>query len=73
MNRAYDYGTWQRTRRAAVGALASRAESPRARRGRMRTSEEREMIARIVAAEVRRREGEGRIVRLGPRRYELRP
>lgn len=73
MSRTYDYESWQRTRRGTTRVRAREAGVPRARRGRVRTPEEREMIAQTVLAEVRRREAEGRIVTLGPRKYELRP
>ena len=70
--RAYTLAEWRALRLQGTRAIASLAAGER-RRGRPRTLEEREMIIRGTIALMRRREHEGRLVRTGPREYELRP
>lgn len=70
-----EWNDWRKRRRAMAGTVAVVAEHARpqrGRRGRTRTPEEREMIVRGTVALMRRREREERLVRVGPRRYEIR-
>lgn len=57
----------------SVRALARFAGGPRRVRRRPRTSEDRAIIRRMALVELARRSREGRLVRIGPREYELRP
>lgn len=71
--RTIEWAEWQSARRALSGAAAAVARADRPVSRRPRTPEEREMIVRGTVALMRRREREGRLVRTGPREYELRP
>jgi len=73
--KAVEWSEWVRHRRATVGAVATVAGHAPPRRvlsRRARTPEEREMIVRGTVALMRNREREGRLMRLGQRRYRLR-
>ena len=59
--------------RGSVSALAMLADGPRRRRRRPRTDDDRAIIRRMALLEVGARRAEGRLVRLGPREYELHP
>ena len=59
------------TRRGSVRALAKFAGGPKRIRRRPRTDDDRVMIHRMAMLEVARRVAEGRLVRLGPREYEV--
>lgn len=71
MSRVYDYDRWVAERRGSVRALALLAEEAPVR-GRPRTAEEWAMLERSALAAIDRRDREGRLVRLGPRKFELR-
>jgi hypothetical protein len=71
--REYALGEWRALRRGRIRAVAVLATAGERRRGRPRTSEEREVIIRNTVALVRRRTREGRLVRTGPGEYELVP
>ena len=60
-------------RSGSVRALAKFAGGPKRIRRRPRTDDDRAMIRRMAMLEVARRVAEGRLVRLGPREYELHP
>ena len=57
--------------KGSVRALALMAHGQRRHRHRPRTSGDRAMITRMALVEVARRRAEGRLVRIGPREYEL--
>lgn len=57
----------------SVRALATLADRRKRVRRRPRTADDRALIARMALLEVERRRAEGRLVRLGPREYELHP
>lgn len=57
----------------SVRALARLAGGPKRIRRRPRTDGDRAMILRMALLEVRARRAEGRLVRLGPREYEMWP
>jgi hypothetical protein len=59
--------------RGSARAAAQLAQKQRRIRRRPRTAEERELIIRMALVEVARRHAEGRLVRLGPRAYEMHP
>lgn len=67
MTRVVDFGPPV----GSVRALAVLAGGPRRVRRRPRTADDRALIARMALLEVERRQAEGRLVRLGPREYEL--
>ncbi|MFU8890628.1 MAG: hypothetical protein ACNA76_03075 [Anaerosomatales bacterium] len=69
--RAFTLEQWRDMRAQTVPQMARLAGRQRLR-GRTRTPEEREMIVRGTVALVRHREREGRLVRVGQRRYEVR-
>jgi len=58
--------------RAPTRLLAQITEARDRRRGRPRDPVEAALLERSAVAAVARRRSEGRLVRLGPRRYELR-
>jgi len=70
--RTIELTEWQSARRAMSGAAVAVARADRPTTHRPRTPEEREMLIRGTVALIRRREREGRLVRVGPREYELR-
>ncbi|MBE0476290.1 MAG: hypothetical protein IBX62_04220 [Coriobacteriia bacterium] len=72
MTRVYDYDRWMAERGRMLPLIARLAGQPRATRRRPRSPEESRMLARAALDAIRRREREGRLRRLGPRRYELR-
>lgn len=74
--KAVEWSDWVQHRRAMAGtaaAVADRGVPQPGRPRRARTPEEREMIVRGTVALMRNREREGRLVRIGPRRYRLSP
>lgn len=72
MKREYTLEEWRAMRARTLPEMARLAQYRRIRR-KPRTAEERAMIIRSVVAAVERREREGRLVRLGPREYAVRP
>jgi hypothetical protein len=70
--RTYTLEEWRALRLEGTRAVAVLAGAGERRRGRPRTPEEREMIIRGTVALMRRRVREGRLVRTGPREYEVR-
>lgn len=66
-----EWAEWTTMRRAGSGAALAMAGSSGPIARRCRTCEERAMIVRGTVALMRRRMREGRLVRLGPREYEL--
>jgi len=71
VNRAFTLDEWRAVRARTLPAIVVLAQRPRVRR-KPRTAEEREMLLRAATAAVRRREAERRLVRTGPRSFELR-
>jgi hypothetical protein len=59
--------------RGSVRALAIMADRGRVVRRRPRTDDDRAIIRRMALLEIAARFAEGRLVRLGPREYELHP
>ena len=59
--------------KGSVRALAMLADEKRGPRLRPRTEDDRAIIRRMALIEVSARRAGGRLVRLGPREYELRP
>lgn len=72
MSRRYTLAQWRAARAATLAEVARLAGRGPLRRGRTRTAEEREALSRAALAQVGARAASGRLVRLGPRRYELR-
>lgn len=72
MKREYTLEEWRAVRARTIPEMARLAQHRRVRR-RPRSAEERAMIIRSAVAAVGRREREGRLVRLGPREYAVRP
>lgn len=70
MSRVYNYDQWVAERRGSVRALALVAQA-KPLRGRPRTPEEMRMLELSAIAAVERSYREGRLVRLGPREFEL--
>ena len=73
--KSVEWRDWKQQRRSMAGtaaAVADRAGPRHGRGGRTRTPEEREMIVRGTVALMRRRERDGHLIRVGPRRYEIR-
>ena len=75
MNRTIDWDDWRLRRRADMQESVRLAEGlSRSRRGgssRIRTQDDVAIITRMMRVELDRRSAEGRLVRLGPREYEL--
>jgi hypothetical protein len=76
MRRTVEWEQWQTRRRSLAGDAARRADRLTAARrtggGRVRDPEDVTMLTRAMQAALKRRVAEGRLVRLGPREYELR-
>lgn len=77
MNRTVEWDQWKARRQERMRDAARLAEalsqSRRAGSSRKRSPEEAEMLTRMALVECARREAEGRLVRIGPREYELHP
>lgn len=78
MSRVIDWEQWRAHRKALSGSAAGVSErlaASGARRGsaRERDPQDAAIITRMTRIEIERREAEGRLVRLGPREYELHP
>jgi len=75
VNRTIDWDDWRLRRRADMQESVRLAEGlSRSRRGgssRIRTQDDVAIITRMMRVELDRRSAEGRLVRLGPREYEL--
>jgi hypothetical protein len=76
VSRTADWTTWT-TRRRDVRSLAVLAgrltDARRAGSAKTRTAGDAAIITRMAHVEIARRFAEGRLVRLGPREYELHP
>jgi hypothetical protein len=72
MNRVEDISAWEARKRTSVRLIAELAEEPRTVRRRPRTAEEHGMLEQAALVAIERRVAEGRLVRLGTRRYALR-
>lgn len=73
MRRVTDLEAWlAQRRRVNTRLMAQIAEAPDRRRRKPRDPVEAELLIRHAVEAARRREAEGRLVRLGPRHYELR-
>jgi hypothetical protein len=59
--------------RGSMAAIARLAGGKKRVRRKPRTDDDRALIARMALVEVERRIADGRLVRLGPREYEMRP
>lgn len=70
--RTYDYDEWRTRPRANACLIAVLAERQRLPRRKPRDPVEAKLLLRSALESMRRREAEGRLVRLGPRTYELR-
>lgn len=75
MTRVVDWHEWRTRPAALAGAAARHAErrGPHRSGGRRRDEADVAIITHMVHVEVERRLAEGRLVRLGPREYELHP
>lgn len=74
MSRTVEWTEWRARRRTMreFARLSERlAQSRRAGSRRVRTPEDVAIITRMALVEVARRKAEGRLVRVGPREYEL--
>ena len=75
MNRTVEWAQWKTRRQEHMRDAARLAErlsvSRRAGSNRKRSPEDAEMLTRMALVEVARRKAEGRLVRVGPREYEL--
>ena len=69
--RAYDYDDWLKRPRKNARLLAVLAERQRLPVRKPRDPVEAKLLQRAAVESMRRREAEGRLVRLGPRSYEL--
>lgn len=76
MSRTVEWSQWQARRKDAVGAQARVSERLGGRwrdtSAPARNEDDIAVITRMTVLEVERRRDEGRLVRLGPREYELR-
>lgn len=72
MNRVVDFDEWRASRRANVRLLAQHANRPRSPRTKPRDPVESRLLLRSALESMRKREAEGRLVKIGPRMYELR-
>lgn len=76
MSRTVEWPQWRARRMAAVAAQARVSERSGSRRGhtgaRTRAEDDVAIVTRMTLLEVERRRDERRLVRLGPREYELR-
>lgn len=74
MRRVTDLDAWiAQQRRATTVAIAEMAEQPPAVRRKPRVEGEHDVLALDAMDAAERFHSEGRLVRLGPRHYELRP
>ncbi len=75
MNRTVEWAQWKSRRQENMrdaAQLAGRlSTSRRAGSSRKRSPEDTDMLTHMALVEVARRKGEGRLVVLGPREYEL--
>ncbi len=76
MSRTVDWVDWKSRRSESMRDTAYLAERLTAARhagsSRTRTPEDVEMLTRMALVEIARRKTEGRLIRIGPREYELR-
>ena len=70
--REFDYDEWLARPRASARLIAELAEREAPRRRKPRDPLQTALLARMAVSKMRRREAEGRLVRIGPRTYELR-
>jgi hypothetical protein len=63
---------WRERHRSNARLIAELAEQPHVVRRKPRTPEEHAALERAALSAIRRRVAEGRLVRIGPRRYEVR-
>ncbi len=75
MNRTVEWTMWKTRRKENMhdaARLAARLSQSRSAGSiRTRSAEDAEMLTRMALVEVTRRKAEGRLVRIGPREYEL--
>jgi len=75
MNRTVEWAAWRSRRQENMRESARLAErlsaSRRTGSARTRSAEDAEMLTRMALVEVARRKDEGRLVRIGPREYEM--
>jgi hypothetical protein len=72
MTRIVDLDAWRESRGGRTRLLAQQANGPRSPREKARDPVEGRLLMRSALESIRRREAEGRLVRVGPRTYELR-
>lgn len=72
MTRNIDLEEWLASRSKPTRLMVQLAQDPDRRRRKPRDPVEAELLERSAIAAVKRRQAEGRLVRTGPRRYELR-
>ena len=70
--RAYDYDDWVRRPRENARLIAQLAQRRGPARRKPRDPVEAKLLQQAALESMRRREAGGRIVRVGPRRYEFR-
>ena len=70
--RAYDYDDWVRRPRENARLIARLAQRRGPARRKPRDPVEAKLLQQAALESMRLREGDGRIVRVGPRRYEFR-
>ncbi len=77
MSRTVEWGAWRSGRTAGTRELVRLSEdlsrSRRAGSKRTRSADDVAIIDRMMDIELRRRRATGRLVRCGPREYELHP
>lgn len=73
MRRVVDITQWRATRPPIARRLAQIASAPDRVRRKPRSPIEAKLLLRSAVKSVADREADGRLVRLGPRHYELRP
>jgi len=77
MSRTVEWSVWQSRRLETARSSARLAErlsdSRRTGSARTRNDDDVAIITRMMRVELDRRQAEGRLVRLGPRAYELHP
>ena len=75
MSRTVEWAEWKSRRRESMRQAAQLSErlaaSRRTGSTRARSQEDVAMLTRMMRVEINRRVAEGRLVRLGPREYEL--
>lgn len=72
MNRTVDIAEWRASRPSSARLMAEVAEGEHRQRAKPRDPDEAVLLVRSAVAAAARREEEGRLVRWGPRNYELR-